>query len=132
MGLIELVSIVALLQYLMFGVQVGKARTKYGIKGPATTGNEMFERVYRVQMNTLELLVVFLPALWMAARHFSPLWVGAVGAVFIVGRVIYFRAYTREPSKRGLGYMLSIMPTVALLVAAVVGIVIEWLRWTNV
>ena len=132
MAWIELVSIVALVQYLMFGVQVGKARTKYGIEGPATTGNEMFERVYRVQMNTLELLVVFLPALWLAARHIQPVWVSLVGVVFIVGRFVYFRAYTQEPSRRGLGFMLSIVPTVALLVAALVGLAIEGFRWANV
>jgi hypothetical protein len=64
---VELVTVAALLQYLVFGTLVSRARGKYGVKAPATTGNDMFERFYRVQMNTLELMVVLIPALWMAA-----------------------------------------------------------------
>ena len=119
---IEVVSLVALLQYLIFGALVGQARGKYGIEAPATTGHEMFERVYRVQMNTLELLIVFIPSLWLAARHFSPIWVSCVGAVYIVGRLLYYRAYTRAPATRALGHLLSLGPTVALLIAAFIGL----------
>jgi len=123
MAWIELVSLAALIQYLIFGSLVGRARGRYGVRAPATTGHEMFERAYRVQMNTLELLVVFLPSLWLAARHWSPAVVSGVGAVYILGRVPYYRAYTREPATRGAGYLLSIVPTVSLLVAAIVGAV---------
>jgi hypothetical protein len=118
---IEIVTLLALTQYLFFGALVGKARVKYGVKAPATTGNEMFERVYRVQMNTLELLVVFLPALWLAARHWPPVAVSVVGAVYLLGRQLYFKAYTTEPSTRGLGHLLSLLPTIALLVAGLAG-----------
>jgi uncharacterized membrane protein YecN with MAPEG domain len=123
MAWIELVSLIALLQYLVFGALVGQARVKYGVKAPSTTGHEMFERVYRVQMNTLELLVVFLPALWMAARYLSPVWVAAVGAVYVLGRVVYYRAYAREPRTRSLGYMLSAGPVAVLLAVVGVGLV---------
>lgn len=120
---IDLVTFLALAQYLVFGALVGRARGQYGVKAPATTGNELFERHYRVQMNTLELLVVFVPALWMAAKYWSPAVVAAIGAVYLVGRALYQRSYTRAPAQRALGFMLSIVPVSVLLVAAVAGAV---------
>ena len=120
---IDLVTFLALAQYLVFGALVGRARGQYSVKAPATTGNELFERHYRVQMNTLELLVVFVPSLWMAARYWSPVAMAAVGAVYLVGRVVYQRAYTRAPSQRALGFALSIGPVSVLLVAAFAGAV---------
>lgn len=125
---IELVSLLALLQYLAFGGMVGKARIKYGVKAPATTGNEVFERFYRVQMNTLELLVVFLPSLWFAAKYWSPSAVAAVGAIYLIGRVLYAKAYIEAPTSRGLGHMLSLLPVAGLLLASFVGLGIASLR----
>jgi hypothetical protein len=120
---IDLVIFLALVQYLVFGSLVGSARGRYGVKAPATTGNELFERHYRVQMNTLELLVVFVPALWMAARYWPPALMAAIGSVYLVGRIVYQRAYTKAPAQRGLGFMLSVGPVTVLLVAAVAGLV---------
>jgi uncharacterized MAPEG superfamily protein len=120
---IDLVTFLALAQYLVFGTLVGRARGQYGVKAPATTGNELFERHYRVQMNTLELLVVFVPALWMAAKFWSPAAMAAIGAVYLIGRILYQRSYTRAPAQRTLGFMLSIVPVSVLLVAACVGAV---------
>jgi uncharacterized membrane protein YecN with MAPEG domain len=88
----------------------------------------MFERYYRVQMNTLELLVVFVPSLWLAARYWSPLVVGAIGAIYLVGRVLYFRAYVSEPAKRGTGFVLSLGPAVVLLLATLVGAAIASIK----
>ncbi|BDI03432.1 MAPEG family protein [Sphaerotilus microaerophilus] len=121
MSLIHLVSLLALLQYLFFGALVGQARGRYGVEAPAITGHEQFERMYRVQMNTLELLVAFLPALWLAAQYWSPAGMAAVGAVYLVGRLIYWRAYTRNPASRSLGFTLSFLPIVLLLLAALGG-----------
>ncbi|MBP8271213.1 MAG: MAPEG family protein [Sphaerotilus sp.] len=118
---IDLVTFLALAQYLVFGALVGRARDQHGVKAPATTGNELFERHYRVQMNTLELLVVFVPSLWMAARYWSPEAMAAIGAVYLVGRMVYQRAYTRAPSRRALGFMLSIGPVSVLMVAVFAG-----------
>jgi hypothetical protein len=118
---IDLVTFLALVQYLVFGALVGRARGQYGVKAPATTGNELFERHYRVQMNTLELLVVFVPVLWMAAKYWSPTAMAAVGAVYLIGRIVYQRAYTRAPAQRSLGFMLSIVPVAVLLVAVFAG-----------
>ncbi len=103
MAWIHLVALLALIQYLLFGALVGRARGKYGVHAPATTGNEVFERYYRVQMNTLELMVVLLPAMWMAAAYWDTRWVAAAGAVYLAGRVIYLRAYTRDPGRPGAG-----------------------------
>jgi glutathione S-transferase len=123
MAWVDLVAIAALAQFVFFGSLVGAARNRYGVHAPAVTGHEAFERLYRVQMNTLELLVVFLPALFLAARHGSPNLVAAAGGVYLVGRFIYWRAYVADPKRRSLGFGLSILPTLGLLGAAAVGIV---------
>ena len=79
-------------------------------------------------MNTLELLVVFVPSLWLAARYWSPLVVAAIGAIYLVGRVLYFRAYVSEPAKRGIGFVMSLGPAVLLLLATLVGAVIASIK----
>jgi len=121
MNWIDLVTGLALLQFVVFALQVGKARGTYGVKAPATTGNEIFERYYRVQMNTLELLVVFVPSLWMAAKYWSPGWLAALGFVYLVGRILYFKSYIKDPSSRSIGFGLSFIPTTILLLAAIIG-----------
>lgn len=123
MNYVEIVAILAVLQFIFFLVLVGRARGTYGIKAPAVSGHEMFERAYRVQMNTLEQLVAFLPALFLAARHWSPAIVAGVGCVYLVGRLLYWRSYIASPSRRGLGFLLSALPTLGLLLAALVGAV---------
>lgn len=117
----DLVIVLALCQFFFFGILVGSARGKYGVKAPAVSGHEMFERIYRVQMNTLEMLVIFVPALALAAKYWSPTWSGALGAVFLLGRFIYWRAYVSKPSSRSLGFALSAGPAIGLLIAAVLG-----------
>jgi len=82
----------------------------------------MFERYYRVQMNTLELLVPMVPAMYLAARYWSPVWVAATGVVYIVGRFIYLRAYVSDPKTRTLGYALSAFPLLGLLAAVIIGV----------
>jgi uncharacterized MAPEG superfamily protein len=101
---------------------VAKARGQYGIKAPAMTGHEVFERYNRVHVNTLETLVVLVPALWLAASFFRPQLVAAIGAVYLVGRIIYLRAYVSNPATRNLGYTLSALPVMVLIVMALFGI----------
>ena len=103
MNYVHIVALLALVQFIYFSMLVGQARGKYGIKAPAMTGNEHFERAVRVQMNTLEQLVCFLPALLIAAVYWSPNYVAATGVVYLVGRTLYQRAYVADPAKRGLG-----------------------------
>lgn len=118
-----IVMLLALLQYFYFSVAVGRARYRYGVKAPATSGHEDFERVYRVQMNTLELLALFLPALWSFALFLSPIWAAVLGVVFIIGRFVYSAGYVRAADKRSLGFGLSMFPTLFLLVGGLVGAV---------
>lgn len=121
MAYIELITVLALLQFLYFGILVGRARTQYGIKAPAVTGDQIFERYYRVQMNTLELLVLILPALWMATSYIGPPWIASLGAIYLVGRFIYLRGYVLAPEKRSLGFGMSALPILALLGIDLVG-----------
>lgn len=122
MNWIHLVALLALLEYLAFTVLTGRARVRYKIKAPAVTGHEMFERAYRVQMNTLEQLVVFLPALFLAGSYWPPAVVAAVGAVFLVGRLLYRMQYVKDPASRAPGFILTLLPNVVLLLAALVGV----------
>lgn len=119
---VQLVTLAALLQYFVFGALVGRARGKYGVPAPATTGNEMFERFYRVQMNTLEQLMITLPALWIAAMYASPGRMAAIGAVFVVGRVVYAFGYIGNPKRREIGFLIGAVAQVALLIYALVGV----------
>lgn len=128
MAVVELVTVLALLQFLFFGTLVGNARTRYGIKAPAVTGDAIFERYYRVQMNTLELLVIFVPALWIAGAHIAPTWIAIIGAIYLIGRFLYLGAYLRAPEKRSLGFGLSALPILALLAIDLIGSVIRLLR----
>lgn len=121
MALVNLLVVVALLQLVMFGVLVGRARARYGIKAPATSGNEHFERYYRVQMNTLELMVLLIPSVWIASTYWNPLFIAAMLAVYLIGRIVYFRAYVQDPSKRGIGFLLSFSPIGVLMAADLVG-----------
>ena len=117
------VMLLALLEYFGFSIAVGRARYRYGVKAPATAGNEDFERVYRVQMNTLELLAIFLPALWAFALFISPVWAAGLGGVFIVGRLLYFTGYVKAADKRSVGFGLSMFPTLFLLIGGLYGAV---------
>jgi uncharacterized membrane protein YecN with MAPEG domain len=127
MPYVAIVTVVALLQFFWFGWQVGVARSKYNIAAPAVSGNEMFERVFRVHVNTLEQLVVFLPALWIFASFISPIWAAALGAVFIIGRAVYARAYVKDPKGRSAGFAMTAIPLLLLLL----GILI-WAVWALV
>lgn len=121
MAWVDVVLAAVLLEYLFFIGLVGRARGRYGIEAPATSGHPVFERWLRVQGNTLELLVVFVPALWLAARYWNPLYAAVLGVVFFVGRALYAISYVRDPKTRGLGFVLSLLPTAVLVLAALVG-----------
>lgn len=123
MNYVDLVAVLAVFQLVFFGVMVGRARGRYGVKAPATSGHEMFDRAYRVQMNTLELMVAFLPALYIAAKYWPASYVAGAGAVYLVGRVIYGRSYVASPASRGIGFALSMVPILVLLIGVLVGIV---------
>lgn len=119
--LLVLISVLAVLQFFLFGSLVSRARTRYGVVAPAVTGHEIFERYFRVQMNTLELLVMFLPALWLASMYVAPIWTVALGILYLIGRMLYLRGYVADPRKRGPGFGLSMLPILLLLLIALVG-----------
>lgn len=121
MAWLDAVAVLAVAQYLGFGMLVGWARGRYGVHAPAVSGHAMFERYYRVHMNTLELLVALLPGLYLSARYWSPLWSVAAGLVYVVGRFVYLQAYARDPKGRTLGFALSFFPIVGVLGASLVG-----------
>ena len=116
-----LISTLAILQLLFFGMLVSGARRRYDINAPAVSGHEMFERHFRIQQNTLELMVMFLPALWLASLYVRPLWTSILGAIYLIGRLLYWRGYIADPAKRGLGFTLSMLPVLILVVIALVG-----------
>ena len=121
MEFVAIVALLALLQYLYFATLVGQARGKYGVNGPAVIGHPVFERYFRVQMNTLELLIVLLPGLWLFAYYVRPTWAALLGAVYLVGRFVYLRSYVTDPAKRGMGFGLSLLPIFVLLLGALIG-----------
>ena len=128
MEFVAIVAVLALLQYISFAMLVGRARGTFGVAGPAVTGHPVFERYFRVQMNTLELLIALLPGLWLFAHYVRPTWAALLGAVYLVGRFVYLRSYVADPAKRGLGFGLSMLPIIALLLGALVGAASALLR----
>jgi glutathione S-transferase len=125
MNYVHIVAALAILQYFYFAIMVGRARGQYGVVAPATSGHEMFDRAFRIQMNTLEQLVGFLPALLIASAYWPNVYVAMIGAVYIVGRFMYQKTYLADPKKRGPGFALSILPTFILLLGAIVGAVMK-------
>lgn len=123
MAYVDIVTALALLQFLVFGFKVGKARSRYGVKAPAITGNEIFERHFRVQQNTLEQLIVFVPGLYLFSRYFNPVVAAALGVVYLIGREIYAASYVKDPAKREVGYAVTVLPTAILIVGGIVGAV---------
>jgi len=116
-----IVIIIAVFEYMTFAFLVGRARARYGVKAPATTGHEVFERYFRVQQNTLETLVAFIPGISLFALFVDPNWAAWIGLVYVVGRVVYFRGYVADPAKRGPGFGLSLLSIATLLVGGLVG-----------
>jgi glutathione S-transferase len=123
MAYVHIVTALALLQFILFGFKVGQARGRYGVKAPAVTGNEIFERHFRVQQNTLELLIVLVPGLYLFGRYWSPVVAAVLGAIYLIGRQIYAATYVKDPAKRSVGFGLTILPTLVLVVGGLSGAV---------
>ena len=120
---IALVVLLSLLEFMVFGMLVGRARARYKIPAPATSGDPDFERTFRVHYNTLELLVVFIPAIWLFGLYLNPRWGALIGAVFLVGRALYAVGYIRAPEKREIGATLSFASVAVLLFGALFGVI---------
>ena len=120
--LTALVTCLALLAYFLISFQVAKARQTYGIKAPAVSGNPDFERIYRVQMNTLEWMPIFLPALWLFAIYVSDAIAAALGVIWIAGRIVFMIGYRKAASKRGPGFAIQGGAAIILWLGATVAI----------
>ena len=116
MEAVAIVTALALIQFAFFGIQVSRIRGKSGVKAPVMTGSPELDRMFRVHVNTMEQLVVFIPALWLYAHYVKPLWAAGFGVVYIIGRFIYRAAYLKDPSNRALGFTLSFLPGAVMLV----------------
>ena len=118
-----IVTILAVLLFFYMGLNVGRMRAKHGVKAPAMTGHAEFERAGRVQMNTIEGAIAFLPSLWVAAIYFGGWIPPLAGFVWVMGRVIYMIGYMAAPEKRETGFTIQALALVVLIVLAVWGIV---------
>lgn len=121
MPYVHIVILLALLEFFYFSLEVGRARARYNIPAPATTGNEIFERYFRVHMNTLELLVMFIPSVVLFGQYLNPYLAAGLGVVYLIGRLVYLFAYVKEPKKREVGFGLSVVPILILAVGAIFG-----------
>jgi glutathione S-transferase len=123
-----LITCLAILLYFLTGIQVSRARVAFGIKVPAISGNPDFERVFRVQMNTLEWMPIFLPSLWLFALYINDALAAALGLVWIVGRVLYMTGYSQAAAKRGLGFGIQASAAILLWLGALGAIIRHLIR----
>lgn len=119
-------TIAALAMYFWVGYNAGKARVTFKIPAPASDGPVEFLSIQRVHANTLEQIVLFLPALWMCASFLSDRWAALGGAVWVLGRVIYALGYYKDPAKRGLGFGLSMFASAALMLGTIAGLIMGY------
>jgi len=121
MECVAIIIALALIEYIVFSVLVGGARGKYDVSAPAVSGDPVFECYYRAQQNTLELLIFFIPGMVMFAHYVRPDVAAGIGAIFIIGRALYFKGYVTDPKKRTLGFLLSFFPALILVLGGLVG-----------
>lgn len=127
MELVVIVIVLALVEYMYITFQVGAGRAKYDVPAPAISGHPTFERLYRVQLNTVEQLVIFLPAIWLFGTFVSAPIAAGIGGVWIVGRFLYFRSYVKDPASRTVGFVMGFLCNVVLLVGSVIGAAMQLL-----
>jgi glutathione S-transferase len=126
MEALAIVTSMALMQVIFFAMQVGGARQKHGVDAPKTSGSDEFERHNRVHQNTMEQLIVILPAMWMFAYFVDPHWAAGIGLIFIFSRLMYRRAYLHDPKSRGLAFGIGIITQAILLLGSVIGAAMSW------
>ncbi|WP_096595239.1 MAPEG family protein [Calothrix sp. NIES-2098] len=125
----SLITALTLLLYFVVTINVGRARAKYKVPPPQMTGDPDFERVLRVQQNTLEQMIFFLPALWLFSFYVNPLWGAVIGAIWLVGRVAYAWGYYQAAEKRRIGFGISSLSGIALLLGSLVGIILSLVNY---
>lgn len=123
-----MVTLLAILFYFSTAIGVARARRAYGVKAPAMSGHPDFERFFRVQMNTLEWMPIFLPSLWLFAIYLSDALAAALGVLWIVGRVLYFVGYAKAAEKRRPGFGIQALATIVLWVGALGGVLSQLVK----
>ena len=127
MELLVIITLLAVLEYIYFGARVGIARGKYDVQAPAVSGNELFERHYRVHINTLEQMIIFIPGLWSFGYFIGQYWAAALGIIFLAGRLLYGMKYVEDPEKRGVGMLMTVIPSYAMILGGLIGAVVHYL-----
>jgi glutathione S-transferase len=117
-----IVTILSLIVFFILSLNVGIARAKYKVPVPQITGDENFERIFRVQQNTVEQLVIFVPALWIFAIFVNAIAANVLGIIWIIGRILYAWGYYTEAKKRGPGFAINSLTTLILLLGSLIGI----------
>ena len=118
-----LITLLAIAVMFWTALNVGRARATYDVKAPATSGHEMFDRAYRVQMNTMESALMLLPALWVHAAFNGDTGAAAMGLAWVAGRIWYALAYQKDPAKRGGGFSLALLAIAGLWAGGLWGVV---------
>lgn len=119
--LTTLALVIALFVYFGLSAAVGQARGKFNVPAPASSGHPEFDKRYRVQMNTLEQLALFVPAVIVGAPVLGDTVTAGLGIVWSLGRIVYARSYVADPAKRGPGFGLTLLPSMVMLLAGVWG-----------
>ncbi|UWU93031.1 MAPEG family protein [Bradyrhizobium sp. CB1015] len=123
--LTALVTLLVIAFYFFTAINVSRSRTKTGVKVPAMGGHPDFERAFRTQMNTLEWMPIVLPALWLFAIYISDAIAAGIGAIWIIGRIVYFVGYSQAAAKRGTGFAIQALAAMALWVGALGAVVLR-------
>jgi len=125
---IAVVTVLAVFQLFSFAFLVGKQRVKHGVKAPAITGEAEFERAFRIHQNTVEQMVIFIPALWLFGYYVHALIGAALGLVFVISRFIYRKSYLSEPTTRATGFGIGALMMMILTIGGLIGAILSWIQ----
>jgi len=126
--LTTLATVLTILVLAGFGTMVSRARYRHNVIAPAVTGHPVFERWYRVQMNTTEQIIMLLPLMWLTSAWLGDKWGALSGLVWCLGRLVYARAYARDPENRAIGFYIGAVPVGVMFVAVIVAVILNWVR----
>ncbi len=122
LSVLLLLAVIA--HYMWLQTAVSRLRVAKSIEAPAVTGDPEFERAFRAQANSLEMLAVFLPCYMILILLTGLLgnevflWITvALGFLYLVGRVLYVRTYMMDATKRGVGAVMSFMVNALMVLA---------------